>query len=259
MVLSPFGKDFGFGYFATSARSKEVPAVLKSAVHAQELRYALSSKSITRQLSYLAGRAALRAALTELEFNPIELHKHPILSQDSGAPELPAGVIGSISHTEVAGQIHAVAVVGPSYITSALGIDIEDLKREIAPKFADRVATPLELNWINEDSSVARHRTIMLFSAKEAIYKAFSSYSGAALTFHDVELEWDSELEAFTAKITNAAKVPESSLWTTKQSFSVNSKLSGNLLLSWILVKPWELHLPIDQTSRADHNRQVSV
>jgi len=99
----------------------------------------------------------------------------------SGAITWPDGAIGSLAHdTRV-----AVAAVGKSCDMRALGIDIEP--REKLPFDIDLIATPGERLNALELPYFGR----LLFSAKEAVYKAVHPLDGVFLDFHDVEIDFD--------------------------------------------------------------------
>jgi 4'-phosphopantetheinyl transferase EntD len=112
------------------------------------------------------GRACARTALAELGIAPAAIE-----TGAGGEPRWPAGVAGSITHTDD----HAVAAVTRSVV--ALGIDLESLAH--AARVPDLLATvALERERV--------HPAALLFSAKESVYKCL--YAGRFLDFHDVEL-----------------------------------------------------------------------
>jgi 4'-phosphopantetheinyl transferase EntD len=112
------------------------------------------------------GRACARTALGELGLAPAA-----IAVGAGGEPLWPAGVAGSLTHTDE----HAAAAVVRG--VAALGIDLESLAH--AARVPDLLATvALE--------SERAHPAALLFSAKESVYKCL--YAGRFLDFHDVEL-----------------------------------------------------------------------
>ena len=75
-----------------------------------------------------------------------------------------------------------------------LGIDIE-ARTAVSPQFAERVLTRAERDWL----PVPEWRT-MVFSAKEAIYKAINPLTGEFVGFSDVELDIHPTASEFRAR-----------------------------------------------------------
>ncbi len=144
------------------------------AAHARELRG-------YRQVQFVGGRIALRLALDQLGVKP-----PPLLSDDRGAPLVPRGFVGSISHkSDLALSMAARASQG------TLGVDLEDYgpaRLGIAP----RILTAEE--WIDVRSLPEERRwfdTLVRFSIKEAIYKALDPYVRRYVGFHEAVVEPD--------------------------------------------------------------------
>lgn len=130
-----------------------------------------------RRRGFVAGRAALHAALGDREA--------PIVADDRGAPVLPAGWVGSISHK---GAV-AAALVAPAG-AGWVGVDLE----RAAPPRADigrRVLTPREREAIAHLGEGEAHgRAVTLrFAIKEAIYKAVDPHVRRYVAFTEVELD----------------------------------------------------------------------
>jgi 4'-phosphopantetheinyl transferase EntD len=97
----------------------------------------------------------------------------------AGAPQWPEGVVGSLAHDARV----AVAAVARSGQFSALGIDIEPA--EFLPSdMLSLVATPRERRRIDDDPYLGR----LLFTAKEAVYKAVHPLDHVFLEHHDIEV-----------------------------------------------------------------------
>ncbi len=118
----------------------------------------------------------------------------PILSTPRGAPLLPAGARGSISHKESL----AVALAARAEVDEGawrLGIDIE----RVAPGKLDiskRVLRPEELAFLPPPGDPRRTEELAFaFSAKEAIYKALDPFVARYVSFQEVavdrKLGWD--------------------------------------------------------------------
>lgn len=139
-----------------------------------------------RRASWIGGRVALRAALALAGLPPVD-PVEPILATDRGAPRLPAGVTGSISHKPGL----AVAIAGRAGLPPvSLGIDLEQvrpLRTDIAPRVLtapERAALPA--------AGPARDRAVLrLFCAKEAIYKALDPWVGRYVRFDEAEVTAD--------------------------------------------------------------------
>jgi 4'-phosphopantetheinyl transferase EntD len=144
-----------------------------------------------RRASWAGGRIALRAALMDLGVGA-----GPILSTPRGAPVLPAGARGSISHKESL----VVALAARAEIDEGawrLGIDIE----RIAPGKLDiskRVLRPDELAFLPPPEDPRRIEELAFaFSAKEAIYKALDPFVARYVSFQEVAVDRRSDGTAF--------------------------------------------------------------
>jgi 4'-phosphopantetheinyl transferase EntD len=148
---------------------------------ADEERAYLDTLPPARKSSWLAGRIALHEALRDLG-----LDGGPILSSTRGAPELPDGAIGSISHK----QTLAVALAARRRDGLCLGIDIEPVPAvepvSRRPDISGRVMTCDELATLAAVPEALRRRQVVLhFSLKEAIYKAINPLLGRYVSFHE--------------------------------------------------------------------------
>ena len=97
----------------------------------------------------------------------------------AGMPVWPHGIVGSLAHDA---QI-AIAAVARKQEFLSIGIDIEPAE-PLAPDLLDIVATAKERDRIQDDPRQGR----LLFSVKEAIYKAVYPLDGTFLDHHDVEV-----------------------------------------------------------------------
>jgi 4'-phosphopantetheinyl transferase EntD len=131
-----------------------------------------------RRREFATARACARAALARLG-----VVAGAILPGEGGAPVWPPGVVGSISHC--AG--YRGCAVAPSRRIRALGIDAEPDER-LPDGVLDVVALPSERahlhRLLNQDAAV--HWDRLLFSAKEAVYKAWFPLAGRWLEFDEV-------------------------------------------------------------------------
>ena len=140
-----------------------------------------------RRRAYVAGRTARRLALGDAG-DPVAA---ALVADDRGAPVLPPGWIGSVSHK--AGV--AAALVAPAG-AGRIGVDLE---RAAPPRgdIAPRVLTARELAQLDD-----RGRGVTLrFSIKEAIYKAIDPYLRRYVGFTEVELEFAGDAVAVTTAL----------------------------------------------------------
>lgn len=152
---------------------------------------ALGPRAIERRRAFFAlGRAAAREALAELG-----VERTPIGRGPGGEPLWPPGFLGAISH---AGDL-AIALVGPRSAYAGLGVDVEELGRGPSPRAARLICRPSEMEWVDVESG--SERLAMLFSAKEAVFKALYPIERVWLGFSDAELTWRPERCAFDARI----------------------------------------------------------
>jgi len=133
-----------------------------------------------RRRDFIAGRTALRLALAETPTAGVAM-----LSDDRGAPVLPAGWVGSLSHK---GGL-AAALVAPAG-GGHIGIDLE---RAVAPRadIARRILTPREQAALDDRAPGRGPEVTLRFAIKEAIYKAVDPYVRRYVGFTEVELDLD--------------------------------------------------------------------
>lgn len=136
----------------------------------------LGSATKSRRDEFSTGRHCLRQAL--FEFDEID-QAISLLPDDDGVPRFPIGYIGSISHSR--GLCIAVAAQSMNY--AYLGIDIEKTTR-LSKLAMKRVVHSDEMNWVESDQTKAS----LLFSAKEAFYKAQFPRWRCIGNFHDLTL-----------------------------------------------------------------------
>jgi 4'-phosphopantetheinyl transferase EntD len=135
--------------------------------------------SSARKQEFANGRACARAALGLLGRPGFA-----VLAGPAREPRWPAGIVGSITHCPG----YCAAVVAPSHLLAGLGIDVA---RNVAlPRGLDlRVAHPGELT--TSGPAPAAGLATLIFSAKEASYKAWYPLTHLALDFLDVTVGLD--------------------------------------------------------------------
>lgn len=132
--------------------------------------------SRVRRRELIAGRTALHATLAELA---PALAGTAILADDRGAPVLPPGWVGSISHKGT----RAAALIAPAG-DARIGIDLE-LAAPSRQDIARWILTAREQATLTDRGRGATLR----FSIKEAIYKAVDPFVRRYVAFTEVELD----------------------------------------------------------------------
>jgi 4'-phosphopantetheinyl transferase EntD len=130
-----------------------------------------------RRLEFGRGRQCARAALRRLG-----LSDGPLLSGSQREPLWPAGVVGSITHTQ--GLCLAAVAWQKSY--AGVGIDVEPAA-PLSLAIAERIATDAEMNALGSMPPLLAAR--LIFSAKEAFYKCQFYRTRQFLGFFDVSVE----------------------------------------------------------------------
>ncbi|MFC9297042.1 4'-phosphopantetheinyl transferase [Streptomyces sp. NPDC057011] len=133
-----------------------------------------------RRRQFATARACARRCLADLGRHPVALLPGP-----GGAPQWPAGVVGSITHCEG----YRAAVAAPASSMAAVGIDAEPAG-PLPEGVLNLITSPAERTHLAElegaDPSLPWDR--IFFSAKEAAYKAWYPATGIWLGFRDATL-----------------------------------------------------------------------
>lgn len=157
------------------------------ALHPDEAAFALASPAL-RRAGFIGGRVALRTAMAALSADAGDAASlaFPILSTPRGAPALPSGYVGSVSHKrELAVAIVARAAPTPR---TTLGIDVE-ISRPLRTDIATRVLTDDERAALAGLDPTARAAEVLFrFAAKEAIYKALDPWVQRMVSFKEAEI-----------------------------------------------------------------------
>ncbi|MEV7341362.1 4'-phosphopantetheinyl transferase superfamily protein [Streptomyces sp. NPDC093544] len=134
-----------------------------------------------RRREFTAVRGCARRAMEKLGVAPA-----PILPGERGAPQWPAGVIGSMTHCEG----YTAAAVARATDLASLGIDAEP-HLVLPDGVLDAVALPAEVDRLG--SLGVRipdvHWDRLLFSAKESVYKAWFPLTAKWLDFSEADID----------------------------------------------------------------------
>lgn len=146
-----------------------------------------------RRREFITARACARNALAQLGWSPVAIPPGP-----RGEPLWPAGIVGSITHCEG----YRACAVARSGDLATLGVDAEP-NRSLPDGLLGDIALPGERERLRE---LARqvpevHSDRLLFSIKEAIYKAWFPLTERWLGFEDAEVSIDVQQRAFSARL----------------------------------------------------------
>jgi enterobactin synthetase component D / holo-[acyl-carrier protein] synthase len=180
---------------------------------------AIESAVQTRRVAFRTGRACARRALVGLGVAPV-----PIAVGTGGAPRWPAGIVGSITHCHG----YRGAAVARARDLASLGIDAEP-NQPLPHRVLPRIALASERAMVRElaasEPRVCWDR--LLFSAKEAVYKAYYPL-GIRLTFSLATLSFDANAHAFEVQIDSPATLASPALtlsarWTATDHLIVTA------------------------------------
>ena len=133
----------------------------------------------TRRGTWVGGRLALSRACEALGKTD-----RPLLNDARGAPILPAGVVGSLTHKDDI----AIALVQLTKAPYRLGIDLEKITHK-EPGVGKMVLTEAEMDVYESLDDYARASFLIVrFSLKEAIYKALDPFVKRYVGFKEVKI-----------------------------------------------------------------------
>lgn len=134
-----------------------------------------------RLATWVAGRLALASAL-----EAVGAGRASLLSTSRGAPAVPPGFVGSVSHKKRLAVALAARDEG-----ARLGVDVEEAARprvDVSP----RVLTDAERAAVGALPDEARWRAVIArFSLKESIYKALDPFVKRYVGFKEAEIDLD--------------------------------------------------------------------
>jgi 4'-phosphopantetheinyl transferase EntD len=146
-----------------------------------------------RRNEFTTARLCAREALQALGFPAVA-----ILTGERGEPLWPAGALGSITHC----QAYRAAAVALSSEVLTLGIDAEP-HDPLPDGLIGDIARPEELPTLRRLRTDAPgvHWDRLLFSAKEAVYKAWFPLARRWLGFEDAVVDFDPVAGTFQANL----------------------------------------------------------
>jgi len=141
-----------------------------------------------RRVEFALGRAAARLALLGVGHPS----PPPVLQRAGREPAWPNGIVGSITHCGA----WAMAAAAKAESLKSLGIDLEDVEAVPHEEIADLVCSDVEREWAFRGGN-SKRKLAMLFSAKEAVYKALFPLCQKFFDFHAIELTWFPQSNSF--------------------------------------------------------------
>ncbi|MCX4918087.1 4'-phosphopantetheinyl transferase [Streptomyces sp. NBC_00687] len=134
-----------------------------------------------RRREFATVRRCARRAMEKLGVPPA-----PVLPGERGAPQWPAGLVGSMTHCD---GFSAAALARVTDLAS-LGIDAEP-HQSLPPGVLDTIALPAESAGLARlrARTPAVHWDRLLFSAKESVYKAWFPLTGEWLDFSEADID----------------------------------------------------------------------
>ncbi len=217
-IQSPFPPEFGFACVSTEDLGDYSP-------HPDELK-CLSAKAVEkRRTEFFLGRLAAFRALQAIGVTP-----QPVLKAESREPLWQDGIVGAITHS----RDTACAVVARKEMTCGVGVDLEALEPRVNFNISTKVCTEPEQAWLAEVPDEKDKRLKMIFSAKEAGFKAFFPIEQIFLCYKDAELVWREETQSFTGILLKGAGNHHPAGFP----FEVGCKIIDNLVFSFISLPP---------------------
>lgn len=131
-----------------------------------------------RQREFVTTRVCARDALEALGAG-----RPPIPRDESGRPVWPDGIVGSLTHC----LNYRAAAVARERDLIALGIDAEPHRR-LRAGFSDLITVPNDIAGLRALETPELFAPLVLFCAKEAVYKAWHPLTGKALGFRDLSV-----------------------------------------------------------------------
>jgi 4'-phosphopantetheinyl transferase EntD len=215
---SPFGNEFAF---VTLAAWDDLEFTLDPA----EERLLSPRANEKRKAEFRLGRSAAHLALKQLGISS----PPPVLQGPRREPLWPEGVVGSITHCES----FACASVARRPAASAIGIDLENAAAVPPGGLLDWLCHDSELDWVSCDGR-RTDRLAMIFSAKEAVFKAFYPLCGRFFDFKDVKLAWMPLQKKFQGELLIDLSVELESGFR----FEVGAARSGDFILAHLVLGP---------------------
>jgi enterobactin synthetase component D len=158
-----------------------IPEYVLAALHPDERAHATTCRAF-RQVQFVGGRLAMGSLLRDRMRSDV-----PVLPDQHGAPVLPSGLTGSISHK----RDLAVAIVTSG--RHGLGIDIEETHKPGLDIASHVLCDDEQQSLAGLDAQQRWAELITRFSIKEALYKALHRFVLRFIDFREVAVWPDGE------------------------------------------------------------------
>ena len=174
MLPNPFPDHISFCLLPIHSTSNQK-------LHPAEENYFSQLSSVSRKEHYRSGRICAGEVLSKLG----TLGQPVLRDPQTREPLWPEGISGAITHS---GK-WAAAAAGKTSDVLGIGIDLEDLERQVDSRISRHVCIPEEQKWLQECGEECLEQNLkIIFSAKESIFKAFFPYTRTYLHFHDARI-----------------------------------------------------------------------
>ena len=174
MLPNPFPDHISFCLLPIHSTSNQK-------LHPAEENYFSQLSFDSRKEHYRSGRICAGEVLSKLG----TLGQPVLRDPQTREPLWPEGISGAITHS---GK-WAAAAAGKTSDVSGIGIDLEDLERQVDSRISRHVCIPEEQKWLQECGEDFLEQNLkIIFSAKESIFKAFFPYTRTYLHFHDARI-----------------------------------------------------------------------
>ena len=174
MLPNPFPDHISFCLLPIHSTSNQK-------LHPAEENYFSQLSSVSRKEHYRSGRICAGEVLSKLGTIGQPVLRDP----QTREPLWPEGISGAITHS----GNWAAAAAGKTSDVSGIGIDLEDLERQVDFRISRHVCIPEEQKWLQECGEDFLEQNLkIIFSAKESIFKAFFPYTRTYLHFHDARI-----------------------------------------------------------------------
>ena len=174
MLPNPFPDHISFCLLPIHSTSNQK-------LHPAEENYFSQLSSVSRKEHYRSGRICAGEVLSKLG----TLGQPVLRDPQTREPLWPEGISGAITHC----GNWAAAAAGKTSEVLGIGIDLEDLERQVDSRISRHVCIPEEQKWLQEcGENFLEQNLKIIFSAKESIFKAFFPYTRTYLHFHDARI-----------------------------------------------------------------------
>jgi 4'-phosphopantetheinyl transferase EntD len=217
-IPSPFPPDFGFACVSAHDLGDFRP-------HPKEMECLSPQATEKRRIEFFLGRLAAFRALQAIGAAP-----RPVLKAKGREPVWQKGFVGAITHKADT----ALAVVARKERACGVGLDLEALEPPVRFGIAAKVCTESELAWVSEVPGEKDARLKMIFSAKEAGFKAFYPVRQIYLGYKDAELCWREDTRSFVGTLLKGAGEHHPAGFP----FEAGCRIAAGFVLSFVALPP---------------------